>query len=301
MKPTTAGLLFILIATQRVVCANFNDANWVSLSAFPGADGTVYAMVTNASSGVLYIGGSFNVVGTTVAASVAQWDGTNWSSLGSSVGGSVRALALDSTGNLYAGGAFTNAALQATNIAKWNGTSWSPLGNGVTRQVLSLAVDNSGTVYAGGAFTNTSLSATNLVRWNGSSWSGAGLEMNGNVSALGPWERKHVRGFVFLAEAPVQFLETEVPGDQDVHVAGDACHFLRPPGEALEFLLTDILHGCFKYDHALLKQIGRALIALPLKILLDSYCWSGGSGGPCSSCTSRGISSDICWLRDRSS
>src|SRR6266576_4284328 len=184
MKPTTAGLLFILIATQRVVCANFNDANWVSLSAFPGADGTVYTMVTNASSGVLYIGGSFNVVGTTVAASVAQWDGTNWSSLGSGLGGTIRALAVDSAGNVYAGGAFTNLALGATNVAKWDGSTWSGLGFGMKGTILGLAVDGAGTVYAGGNFTNSSLMATNIAQWQGGTWSPMGLGLNNNVFSL---------------------------------------------------------------------------------------------------------------------
>src|SRR5262249_13388147 len=118
------------------------DANWVSMGAMPGADGVINAILRDPNSGTLYVGGSFNVIGTAIAGSVAKWDGTNWSSLGSGVGGSVRALALDSAGNLYAGGAFTNIGLQATNVAKWNGSSWSALGNGVTRQVLSLAVDS---------------------------------------------------------------------------------------------------------------------------------------------------------------
>src|SRR5689334_3801878 len=101
------------------------------------------------------------------------------------------------------------------------------------------------------------------------------LRGNSDVSALRPWKRKHVRRFVFSAEAPVQFLDPAIAGDQDVHLAGNACHFLRPSGKALELFLADTVHGCFKYDHALLKQIGRALAALPLKILLDPTAGAG--------------------------
>src|SRR6266478_3473416 len=136
-----ALMMFLCVGSATAAAAPFSDANWVSLGAMPGADGTVYAMLRDPNSGTLYIGGAFKVIGTAVAGGVAKWDGTNWSSLGPGVGGAIRAMALDSAGNLYAGGAFTNTALQATNIARWDGSNWSALGNGVSRQVLSLAVD----------------------------------------------------------------------------------------------------------------------------------------------------------------
>ena len=37
----------------------FSDANWVSMCSFPGADGTVYAMIEDKNAGMLYIGGKF--------------------------------------------------------------------------------------------------------------------------------------------------------------------------------------------------------------------------------------------------
>src|SRR5207302_11336657 len=46
----------------------FNDANWVSLGGMPGADGAVNAIVREPSSGTLYIGGAFNVIGSTIGA-----------------------------------------------------------------------------------------------------------------------------------------------------------------------------------------------------------------------------------------
>lgn len=162
----------------------FSDANWVSMFTFPGADNTVFAMIEDKTAGVLYIGGSFKVVGTAVAASVAKWNGSTWLPLGSGLGGTVRSLALDGLGDLYAGGAFTNAVLMATNVAKWNGTNWSALGPGMNGQVLALAADGSGNVYAGGVFTNRTINATNLARWQGSAWSATSLGLNGTVFAL---------------------------------------------------------------------------------------------------------------------
>jgi hypothetical protein len=64
----------------------------------------------------------------------------------------VTALVVDGSGNLYAGGQFTEAGgVTANYIAKWNGTSWQPLSSGMNNYVDALAVDGSGSLYAGGA------------------------------------------------------------------------------------------------------------------------------------------------------
>ena len=162
----------------------FSDANWVSLGSYPGADGIVYTMVEDKNAGTVYIGGEFRVVGTAVAAGIAEWNGSTWLPMGSGLPGIVRGLALDGLGNLYAGGVFTNAALAITNIAKWNGSAWSVLGPGINGQVLATAADGSGNVYAAGVFTNRTINATNIARWNGSSWSAMGAGINGTILAL---------------------------------------------------------------------------------------------------------------------
>jgi hypothetical protein len=62
---------------------------------------------------------------------VARWDGASWSSLGSGLDGTVRALAVFDDGSgaaLYATGTFTTAGgVPANNIARWDGASWSAL------------------------------------------------------------------------------------------------------------------------------------------------------------------------------
>ena len=56
----------------------------------------------------------------------------HWSALGLGMDGQVDALAFDSSGNLYAGGAFATAGGTSVNcVAKWDGSSWSALGSGV--------------------------------------------------------------------------------------------------------------------------------------------------------------------------
>ena len=102
----------------------------------------------------------------------------------------VRTLAVDGSGNLYAGGDFTAAGgVLASRIAKWDGTtsSWSGLGSGMNSTVRTLAMDESGNLYAGGEFTTAEgVTANYIARWDGttSSWSTLGSGMNSSVFAL---------------------------------------------------------------------------------------------------------------------
>ena len=102
------------------------------------------------------------------------------------VSGMVHTLTLDTNGNLYAGGGFTNAGDVAANrIAKWNGTAWSSLGSGMDGDVRALTRDASGNLYAGGSFTSASgVAANRIAMWNGTEWSSLGTGMNGLVMAL---------------------------------------------------------------------------------------------------------------------
>ena len=117
----------------------------------------------------------------------------NWISMGGYPGanGTVYALAVDGSGNLYAGGDFTLIGdVAPSRIAKWNGSAWSALGGGAQNTVFALAV--SGTdLYVGGLFTSvyssgtTSVGSTKYIaKWNGSAWSALGSGANSTVRAL---------------------------------------------------------------------------------------------------------------------
>jgi hypothetical protein len=189
----TSGTLAVVVNDADAVYPvridpTFSDANWVSMGGYPGANGIVYAAVTD-GSGNLYIGGTFTEVGEAFATNIAKWNGTNWSPLGLGISGesSVNALAVSGS-TLYVGGGFTTAGGSSANdIAQWNGTNWSPLGLGISGDssiVDALAVSGS-TLYAGGQFTSAGgISATNIAKWNGSSWSDLGSGMNRDVGAL---------------------------------------------------------------------------------------------------------------------
>jgi len=117
---------------------------------------------------------------------IAKWNGTDWSgALGTGIN-SGAALAVDSAGNLYAGGYFVNmCGDKAPCIAEWNGTDWSALRTGIDG-VSALAVDSAGNLYAGGSFTSTNgVTITSYIaKWNGTDWSALSTEINGDVSAL---------------------------------------------------------------------------------------------------------------------
>ncbi len=154
----------------------------------PGPGGTVYALAR--SSDTLYAGGSFGV---------KSWDGSSWSTLGST-GGTVYALTVINSA-LYAGGTFgvkkrdgsswvgvgsggptgtvyalarSGSTLYAGGdfgVQKWTG-SWSTLGSpGGT--VHALALGGNGTLYAGGDF--------GIRKWDGSEWMTMGVDAPGSI------------------------------------------------------------------------------------------------------------------------
>ncbi|HXJ60727.1 MAG TPA: hypothetical protein VNU68_29130 [Verrucomicrobiae bacterium] len=174
--------------------AKWDGSGWSALGSGIGRTDSyspsVSALAVSGSN--LYVGGSFTTAGGNVANSIAKWDGSSWSALGSGVGGVdpyVRALAMSGS-NLYAGGDFTTAGdTAASYIAGWNGRGWSALtvpGSGMNDRVWALAVSGSN-LYVGGSFTTAGGNVANsIAKWNGSSWSALGSGMNGGVGRFLP-------------------------------------------------------------------------------------------------------------------
>ncbi|MCB8981451.1 MAG: hypothetical protein H6657_28940 [Ardenticatenaceae bacterium] len=180
--------------------------NWSALGSNGAGNGAlpsgsfVTALAMNGST--LIVGGGFNNLnnnGSVIpeADYIAQWDGANWSALGSNgagdgaLNGSVMALTVDGT-TLYVGGTFTNAATLPTAdyVAKWSGGSWSALGsNGsgdgsLNNGVTAIAVAGS-SVYVGGSFTNVNnggvvLNTADLIaEWDTGTGNWSALGSNG--------------------------------------------------------------------------------------------------------------------------
>jgi hypothetical protein len=123
---------------------------------------------------------------------VFKWDGAVWSCLGwlgkpaAYDYGSIFALAVDDSGDLYVGGDFTEAnGTSVSNIARWNGTQWSALGGGMDSTVRALVIDGGGNVCAGGNFiTAGGVKADYSAAWNGAAWSSLGPRGSGMNSVV---------------------------------------------------------------------------------------------------------------------
>ena len=194
------------IAASRI--AKWDGTSWSALG--PPGGGldsapTSLAGFDDGSGPRLYAAGSFTSAGGAFALHIASWDGTSWSALGATGGGTnhdVHGLAVFDDGSgpaLYAGGAFTTAGGGAVSrIARWDGVVWSVVGapgNGTNAHVQCLAVFDDGTapaLYAAGSFTTAGgVSAAGIARWDGTSWStlGApGSSPNGGIYALAAFD-----------------------------------------------------------------------------------------------------------------
>ena len=171
-------MLLITATTASAQC----DPAWDTTVGNLGLNSTVWSVyATNETSAVgpaLYVGGQFTTAGGSAARSIARWDGTSWSPLGTGAenGGVVYAMAVSSNGVLYAGGAFGNmAGLAGTaKIAEWNGSNWSDVGGGLPSSnagIRALAFFQ-GDLYAGGYQTVIGgVSANKIARWDGVNWS----------------------------------------------------------------------------------------------------------------------------------
>jgi hypothetical protein len=112
----------------------------------------------------------------------------DWISMNSGLpgtNGSVHALAVDASGNLYVGGNFTIVtSVEATRIAKWDGSTWSSLSSGMDATVRALAFMG-GKLYAGGDFSTAGgVTAKYIAQWDGTAWAQVGGGTNSPVRAL---------------------------------------------------------------------------------------------------------------------
>ena len=164
--------------------AHGSSGNWVPLGGGVTGTGPVHvSALAKDTNGHLLVGGRFDAAGTTLAAGVARWDGSQWFAYGSGLPGDVLALLPLANGDVLAGGAFQVPG-GAQNLARWNGTTWAPLGGSFDGPVYQLASLPDGSVVAGGAFTSAGgTPANNLARWDGSSWLPLGAGTDGPVLA----------------------------------------------------------------------------------------------------------------------
>jgi hypothetical protein len=183
--PLTQRLLLggTFVAAGNVIANGFvvfdpATGGWSTLG-----NATYVKAIATTAAGDLVISGSFGSSGS----SVARWNGTSWTLLGSAGNGGVAALAIHPNGDVFAAGTFTSiGGVACSRIARWNGTTWSPLGSGIDSDVHALTIRPNGELIAGGIFTMAGGVATSrIASWNGTSWTplGSGVDW-GAVFAL---------------------------------------------------------------------------------------------------------------------
>ena len=165
------------------------DELWDNRFGIPGVEGGEVTSVAVAQNGDIYIAGSFTEAGNVKANYIARWDGAQFHPLGSGLGSSVDAIAVDGN-NVYAVGSFASAGnVSANGIAFWNGTEWSAVGTGDgatdeygSRGWLRAAAMYNGSLIIGGQFTRVDgVTANNIAAWDGANWQPLGM-------GIGEWD-----------------------------------------------------------------------------------------------------------------
>jgi hypothetical protein len=202
-----AGGMFDTIGGVKAYSiAKWNGISWSGLGEGMNRYSYVNVLVLG-EHGNLYAGGTFDTAGNVATSLIAEWNGSNWSALGSGFRGSyfdnthnrVTSLAIDKSGNVYAGGEFDSVGgIGSLNIAKWDGSKWSGLGGGLGHSsqgyniykntVWAITCDTAGNVFAGGDFPNAggNVPVGHMALWNGHYWNalGSGADSAGTVKSL---------------------------------------------------------------------------------------------------------------------
>lgn len=158
---------------------------------FP-ADVWALCLFDEGSGPQLFVGGGFELAGSTVAPFIARWNGRSMSALPGPLSGMVRAMVVHDDGSgpaLFVGGEFLSiGAVRVGYVARWDGASWTSLGAGTDGPVRSLAVHDDGAgaaLYVGGSFSSAGgVQASNIARWRNGSWEVLGAGIDGPVLAL---------------------------------------------------------------------------------------------------------------------
>jgi hypothetical protein len=158
------------ISADRI--AKWNGTAWSSMNT--GMDSAVFSLAID-NSGALYAGGSFTMVSGSdfpvFARHIARWNSLQWTSLDNGILASIRAIAINPSGVVYAGSQY--------NVSKWNGAIWENLYDSAKSHIVSAAAfsfaqDKSGLLYIGGN--------KELIQWDGKNVKS--FPINGTVYSL---------------------------------------------------------------------------------------------------------------------
>ena len=205
------GLFDTIDTTPANRIAIWDGSNWSNLGPLGvGEDPSVLYSVDRVVALItyndkLYVGGRFNTAGGVAVNHIASWDGNNWASVGTGVGGSplgsapgVLTLQVADDGSgpaLFACGSFTTAGSTLVNcITKWNGASFAALGSGLSwdypgeghQVALSTSVVSLGrNLYVSGAFNQAgtpAIGSWGFVEWGSPACCPADFNQDGRAT-----------------------------------------------------------------------------------------------------------------------
>ncbi len=173
------------VLTNRV--ARWNGTVWSALGT--GVSGPIgWVSVDHlrlAPNGDLLAAGSFTTAGNTSAASIARWNGTAWSSLGSGTPGIVGSLTTLSNGDLLVSTYPALGTPSPTELLRWNGSNWTIAAPALPQPASTIAELPSGEWWVCGSFTDiTGVPVSHLARWNGQTYLPLRSGFDNEVSAI---------------------------------------------------------------------------------------------------------------------
>jgi hypothetical protein len=168
------------------------------------------------------LGGFFTQSGGHLVNRIARFNGSDWQSLGSGMGGPLtQVLTVSQAGAwLVAGGNFSTAGgIPVNGLARWDGATWSAFPAGGAGQPSTLAL-HAGVLHAGGDFLvpGSSTELTGVLRWTGIAWETVGQNYpRDDVNAFATYRGELIAAGFFCCQPTF-------PGDYIARFDGVAWH-----------------------------------------------------------------------------
>ena len=289
---------------------NADELAWIQPSYSPaftwnalggGTDGRVTTLLKLGNNDLL-VAGDFTDAGGFTCTSVARWNGSTYTNLGTGVQGEP-VCAAELNGSIYLGGTFQNFT---NDLAIWNGTSWqySNVQNGGALHVFELFVGND-TLYAGSEASGFAGTTDQVFKLDNGNWQPVGQALNGAIHALEMHDGELVAGGMFTGSWSFGTVDTSIQhvarynGTEWVQLedglnagvfdlletntgylyAGGQLYANIAPTFGLARLASGVLWEQLLPNHTFYIQQGAGVTQINTLAEQDSTIWFGGSFG----------------------